>query len=79
MNFWSPLIKRLNLGCAGSNLISYIYNLLSSNSTLPKGAQILVLEGPQKKDDFLWWRVRIVESGIEGWINETPGWFAGKW
>ncbi len=45
------------------------------------GEQILVLDGPQNANsyDFLWWRVRLVESGIEGWINEVPGWFARKW
>jgi hypothetical protein len=43
---------------------------------IPKGEKILVLEGPVEADAYLWWRVRVIGSGQEGWVAENPGWFA---
>jgi dipeptidyl aminopeptidase/acylaminoacyl peptidase len=46
---------------------------------LKQGAAIDVLEGPVEADEYLWWRVRGVEGGAEGWVNEIPGWFFSEW
>jgi Tol biopolymer transport system component len=46
---------------------------------LKQGTVIEVLEGPVEADEYLWWRVRVVEGGAEGWVNEIPGWFDGEW
>jgi hypothetical protein len=46
---------------------------------LKQGAAIEVLEGPVEADEYLWWRVRVVDGGAEGWVNEIPGWFDGEW
>ena len=45
---------------------------------LHEGDEILVLNGPVEASQYLWWRVRLGESGPEGWVAETPGWFAKK-
>jgi hypothetical protein len=51
----------------------------SVNKTLRQGFAIEVLEGPVEADEYLWWRVRVVDGGAEGWVNEIPGWFDGEW
>ncbi len=33
----------------------------------PEGTLILVLDGPQSANDFLWWQVQL-EDGTEGWV-----------
>jgi hypothetical protein len=43
---------------------------------LEEGEHILVLEGPEEVDEYLWWRVRVDSNGQEGWVAENPGWFA---
>jgi dipeptidyl aminopeptidase/acylaminoacyl peptidase len=43
---------------------------------LEEGERILVLEGPEEADEYLWWQVRVSSSGREGWVAENPGWFA---
>ena len=40
-------------------------------STLPDGTRLRVLEGPQTKDGFSWWKVQ-TEDGLQGWV-------AGDW
>lgn len=40
--------------------------------------EILVVDGPVKADGFLWWKVRIITSDIEGWLADNPGWFTWK-
>jgi len=45
---------------------------------LHEGDEILVLEGPVEASQYLWWRVRLGDGDLEGWVAENPGWFAGK-
>ncbi len=46
---------------------------------LKEGEEIQVLEGPVEAEEYLWWRIRLVGSGDEGWVAEIPGWFSGEW
>jgi hypothetical protein len=42
----------------------------TSNAPLtvaPEGATVLVLDGPEEANDFLWWEVRL-DDGTEGWV-----------
>jgi Tol biopolymer transport system component len=82
---WSPLPalqigKIFSITASGAQL-----KLRASPSTtgdvldkLNKGDRILVLEGPTVAEEYLWWRVRLNDSGREGWVAENPGWFAGS-
>ncbi len=45
-------------------------------SKLDEGEKISVLEGPVVAEDFLWWRVQVGSTNLEGWVAENPGWFA---
>lgn len=42
---------------------------------LDQGQVIMVIEGPVEADEYLWWRVRLNDGGLEGWVAENPGWF----
>ena len=42
----------------------------TSNAPLtvaPEGAAVLVLDGPEEANNFLWWEVRL-DDGTEGWV-----------
>jgi TolB protein len=79
---WSPwpslqVGQRFMITTLGANL-----NLRSSpshsGSVLGKLVEedIFVLEGPIEADDYLWWRVRVESSNLEGWVADSPGWFS---
>jgi hypothetical protein len=40
---------------------------------IPEGTILLVLDGPradENQEDYIWWNVRWVENGTEGWVVE---------
>lgn len=43
---------------------------------LHEGDEILAMEGPVEASQYLWWRVRLGGSDLEGWVAENPGWFS---
>ena len=45
---------------------------------LKQGEHIIVLDGPEEADEYLWWYVQIVESGKEGWVADNPGWYEAE-
>lgn len=42
---------------------------------LKAGTDIMILEGPVEADDYIWWRVRVLPNGPEGWLVEKREWF----
>lgn len=48
-------------------------------TSLKPEEMVEVIGGPNKNDEYLWWRVRIISKNQDGWIAEMPGWFLGKW
>jgi len=45
---------------------------------LKQGEHIIVLDGPEEADEYLWWYVQVVESGKEGWVADNPGWYEAE-
>jgi Tol biopolymer transport system component len=82
---WSPL-PGLELGKtftvtesgAGLRLRSEPTTKSKELIKLSGGDQILILDGPVEADEYLWWRIRVENSGLEGWVVEIPGWFTGE-
>jgi dipeptidyl aminopeptidase/acylaminoacyl peptidase len=44
-------------------------------ATLEHEEKIAVLDGPVENESYLWWYVRVLGSGEQGWVIDTPGWW----
>jgi Tol biopolymer transport system component len=80
---WSPwpawqIDENITITELGANLNLRAAPSLSGDvlEKLEEGVEILVLAGPIEADEFLWWRVLVIDSNLEGWVAEAPGWFA---
>lgn len=38
--------------------------------TIPEGAQLEILDGPRDVDGLIWWRLRDLSDGAEGWAAQ---------
>lgn len=38
--------------------------------TIPEGTEVFILEGPQCKDDGVWWRMQTSNGSVNGWVME---------
>lgn len=38
--------------------------------TIPEGTEIFILEGPQCKDEGVWWRMQTLNGSVSGWVME---------
>lgn len=53
------------------NLHSAPQRFSSVIATLPIGTQVRVLDAPVVSDLFTWWKVRVLPSGVTGWLADT--------
>lgn len=60
---------------ANLNLRSSSFLTSTVQTKIPEGEKILVIEGPVEANEYIWWRVRVIDTGQEGWVAENPGWF----
>lgn len=37
---------------------------------LPEGTRLVIVDGPQEVDGFVWWKVQKVDSQVQGWVVE---------
>jgi hypothetical protein len=37
---------------------------------IPVGTAVKILDGPECADNWVWWKVRVLNSGLEGWTSE---------
>ncbi len=82
---WSPwpalqADKTFTITELGANLSLRSTHSLSGETLawLNRGEHIVVLDGPEEADEYLWWYVRVVESGKEGWVADNPGWYEAE-
>ena len=69
--------KSFTITAAGNNLNLRLAPSLASTSIkkLYMNDLITVLDGPVQADGYTWWRVRVEEENLEGWVVEFFGWY----
>ncbi|MEP0804759.1 MAG: SH3 domain-containing protein [Chloroflexota bacterium] len=61
VSFYPPLRQRVRSGPGTSNSILDV---------IPVGSAVKILDGPQCADNWVWWKVRVLSSKLEGWTAE---------
>jgi hypothetical protein len=44
-------------------------------ASLKKDTYIEIMEGPEKADGLVWWKVKVFGSEATGWVAENPEWY----
>jgi murein DD-endopeptidase MepM/ murein hydrolase activator NlpD len=61
ISFYPPLVQRVRSGPGTTNSIL---------TTIPTGTAVKILDGPQCADNWVWWKIRVLSSKLEGWTSE---------
>lgn len=61
ISFYPPLDQRVRRGYGTTNSIL---------DTIPPGTAVKIIDGPECANNWVWWKIRVLNSDLEGWTSE---------